>query len=102
MLTVPLIWPAVSNPVPTPELAFVHDQVKVDCWPCVMVVGLAVKAAVGGTGLVVAAATGDEDNHQCRDNNEENRPRGAALRTVHTRPPAYEGQTPDEPYTAIT
>ena len=45
--------PEVAPPVPNPpaevqEVAFVEDQVRVEDWPLVMVVGEAPRVAVGG------------------------------------------------------
>ena len=42
--------PVAVNPVPTQDVAFVEDQVRVDDFPAVMDVGLAERETVGGGG----------------------------------------------------
>ena len=46
----------VEKPVPVQEVALVDDQVRVDGWPLVMDVGLAVSVAVGAVPVTVTVA----------------------------------------------
>jgi hypothetical protein len=46
----------VEKPVPVQRVALVDDQVRVDDWPLVMDVGLAVSEAVGAGAVTVTVA----------------------------------------------
>jgi hypothetical protein len=46
----------VEKPVPVQRVALVDDQVRVDDWPLVMDVGLAVSEAVGAGAVTVIVA----------------------------------------------
>ena len=54
--TDPEVVPPVEKPVPVQEVALADDHVSVEDWPLVMLVGLAVRVAVG----LVDAATVSE------------------------------------------
>lgn len=45
--TLPLVAPPVEKPTPAQEVALVEDQVRVEDWPRLIVVGLAESVAVG-------------------------------------------------------
>jgi len=51
----------VEKPVPVQEVALVDDHERVDDWPLVMDVGLAVSEAVGAVPVTVTIALADAD-----------------------------------------
>ncbi len=51
----------MEKPLPVQEVALVDDQVRVDDWPLVMDIGLAVSVAVGAGAVTVTVAFADAD-----------------------------------------